>query len=363
MVWRHTGAATLVEAAAELVQAYWPREQFFNYAWDKIIMYCYSRADVGKLGDLLRCPTYTSESRTEEEKAEILSGWLSRREQLVIVATSALGIGFDYLLRKAVAEEQVEFTGPAEVLRQDWVRDEVLEAYERDLEVMSGSYQGKGGGARGAEEGGQGVDRAVPSLLEVLLAAGDMPGGRPRARGGGQGVARRQRMHLGKLRGSCSTRGDGLLPQAEVVHVEAAASVVALGHHSIQALRPVLPVLVGVQVVRAADLVVDDGAEAELVAELAVQPLVSPEEGLAVQQLAAVLAACYEALGGVGPQGKVGALEVAAPLLPHALWGQLPGCGHRGRGPGALSSDDVAVLVELILALEGAVDEVAAALA
>jgi hypothetical protein len=33
----------------------------------------------------------------------------------------------------------MEFTGPDEVLRQDHVRDQVLDSYERDLEVMLGS--------------------------------------------------------------------------------------------------------------------------------------------------------------------------------------------------------------------------------
>ncbi|OBT81161.1 hypothetical protein VE02_10169, partial [Pseudogymnoascus sp. 03VT05] len=244
MISRHTGATTLVEVAAKLVQTYWPQKQIFNHARDKIIIYYQSREDVSKLGEILRCPTYTSRSGTEEEKAEILSGWLSRPEQPAIVATGALGIGFDYpfvrwvihvdapqkmsdfsqesgragrdgsrassitLLQSTWAVptsgslspdqeamgvylaqqhcsrgvlsqfldaeadwrwcmqgeeeacevcsvghvearpadvryqlrriEQSEFTGPAEVLRQDQVRDEVLEAYERDLEVMSG---------------------------------------------------------------------------------------------------------------------------------------------------------------------------------------------------------------------------------
>ncbi|KFY23902.1 hypothetical protein V491_02362 [Pseudogymnoascus sp. VKM F-3775] len=96
MISRHTGATTLVEVAAKLVQTYWPRKQIFNHARDKIIIYCQSRDDVGKLEDILGCPTYTSKSGSEEEKAEILSEWLSRPEQPVIVATSALGIGFDY---------------------------------------------------------------------------------------------------------------------------------------------------------------------------------------------------------------------------------------------------------------------------
>lgn len=51
--------------------------------------------------------------------------------------TEARPVDVQYQLRKI--EEQLEFTGPAEVLRQDQVRDEVLEGYERDLEVMSGS--------------------------------------------------------------------------------------------------------------------------------------------------------------------------------------------------------------------------------
>jgi hypothetical protein len=33
----------------------------------------------------------------------------------------------------------MQFTGPDEVLRQDHVRDQVLDSYERDLEVMLGS--------------------------------------------------------------------------------------------------------------------------------------------------------------------------------------------------------------------------------
>jgi superfamily II DNA helicase RecQ len=77
------------------VQTYWPRKQIFNHARDKIIIYYQSRDDFGKLGDILGCPTYTSKSGTEEEKAEIISEWLSRPEQPMIVATRALRIRFD----------------------------------------------------------------------------------------------------------------------------------------------------------------------------------------------------------------------------------------------------------------------------
>ncbi|KFX97428.1 hypothetical protein O988_04874 [Pseudogymnoascus sp. VKM F-3808] len=43
MISRHTGATTLVEVAAKLVQTYWPRKQIFNHARDKIIIYCHIR--------------------------------------------------------------------------------------------------------------------------------------------------------------------------------------------------------------------------------------------------------------------------------------------------------------------------------
>jgi hypothetical protein len=33
----------------------------------------------------------------------------------------------------------MEFTGLDEVLRQDYIQDQVLDSYERDLEVMSGN--------------------------------------------------------------------------------------------------------------------------------------------------------------------------------------------------------------------------------
>jgi hypothetical protein len=244
MVSVETGTGTLVERAATLVRIYWPQKEIFNHSRDKIIIYCRTREDVAQLADILGCPTYTSRSGTEDEKAAIISGWLGNRDQPVIVATSALGIGFDYafvrwvihvdgpdkltdfsqesgragrdgsqassivLLRagwqpqvdgylsadrqamqlyltqqycsrgvlsqfldaqadwrwcmpgeevcqvcqephtesrpvdlkfELAVPDRIEFTGPDEVLRQDHIRDQVLDSYERDLEVMSGN--------------------------------------------------------------------------------------------------------------------------------------------------------------------------------------------------------------------------------
>jgi superfamily II DNA helicase RecQ len=96
MVSLETGPGALIERAASLVQAYWPKPEIFDHSRDKIIIYCRTREQVAMLADLLQCLSYTSESGSEEEKAAILSQWITDKAQPVIVATSALGIGFDY---------------------------------------------------------------------------------------------------------------------------------------------------------------------------------------------------------------------------------------------------------------------------
>ncbi|OBT44171.1 hypothetical protein VE00_04789 [Pseudogymnoascus sp. WSF 3629] len=90
------GSGTLLEKAATLVRTCWPRRDIFDHAKDKIIIYCRTRLEVRGLQELLGCPAYMSESGSEEEKRVIINGWLGDVEQPAIVATSALGIGFDY---------------------------------------------------------------------------------------------------------------------------------------------------------------------------------------------------------------------------------------------------------------------------
>jgi superfamily II DNA helicase RecQ len=51
---------------------------------------------VALLADMLGCLLYISESGSDEEKTVILSRWLFNQDQPAIIATSALGIGFDY---------------------------------------------------------------------------------------------------------------------------------------------------------------------------------------------------------------------------------------------------------------------------
>ena len=91
-----TGPGALIERAANLIQAYWLKQEIFDYSRDKIIIYCRTREEVAQLADILKCPLYISKSGTEEEKAAIISGWLGNRDQPVIIATSTLGIGFNY---------------------------------------------------------------------------------------------------------------------------------------------------------------------------------------------------------------------------------------------------------------------------
>jgi superfamily II DNA helicase RecQ len=87
---------TLIEKAAQLVRICWPRKDIFDHAKDKIIIYCRTRDEVRELQEILKCPAFTSESGSEQEKAAIITAWLSDPNQPVIVATSALSIGFDY---------------------------------------------------------------------------------------------------------------------------------------------------------------------------------------------------------------------------------------------------------------------------
>jgi hypothetical protein len=41
---------------------------------------------------------------------------------------------------KLVAYKRIEFTSPDEILRQDYIRDQVLDSYKRNLEIMLSSY-------------------------------------------------------------------------------------------------------------------------------------------------------------------------------------------------------------------------------
>lgn len=93
---REQGLGNLCEWAAHLVQAYWAQSELIDSRRDRIIIYCPTKALVTELADMLACPSYTSDSGTEEEKLAIIERWLTAADSPIIVATSALGPGFDY---------------------------------------------------------------------------------------------------------------------------------------------------------------------------------------------------------------------------------------------------------------------------
>lgn len=81
---------TLDDAISRLVEVkkteYQPAAQ--------IIVYCRSIEETKRLGQLLRCTAYYKEVGTDDDKARILRRFL-RKEETVITATNALGLGLD----------------------------------------------------------------------------------------------------------------------------------------------------------------------------------------------------------------------------------------------------------------------------
>lgn len=63
---------------------------------DKGIIYCRTKEGVKTLAASLGCASYTSESGAPAAKEQIIRSWLMDPEKPFIVATSALGAGFDY---------------------------------------------------------------------------------------------------------------------------------------------------------------------------------------------------------------------------------------------------------------------------
>ncbi|KAL6359113.1 hypothetical protein LRP88_09313 [Fusarium phalaenopsidis] len=96
IVRRERGLGTLCQRAARLVQTCWTRKDLFESERDKIILYCQTKELVAELADLLGCPSYTADSGTEEERRAVIEQWLSATDPPAVVATSALGPGFDH---------------------------------------------------------------------------------------------------------------------------------------------------------------------------------------------------------------------------------------------------------------------------
>lgn len=87
---------SLVEQAATYLPHKWQSDPGFEPGRDKVILYCRTRSDVAALSQRLGCYSFTADSGTAEEKADIIGRWLADTDQPAIAATSALGPGLDY---------------------------------------------------------------------------------------------------------------------------------------------------------------------------------------------------------------------------------------------------------------------------
>lgn len=95
---RDIGFGILLPKSVRFVRIAWEQgQQTGGYCpEDKCIVYCRTIEMAEQVAELLCCPLYTSKSGDEAAKEYIISSWLNNHNCPCIVATSALGIGFDY---------------------------------------------------------------------------------------------------------------------------------------------------------------------------------------------------------------------------------------------------------------------------
>ncbi|WKT54183.1 Helicase superfamily 1/2, ATP-binding domain [Fusarium oxysporum f. sp. vasinfectum] len=94
---REYGPGSLCKRAVRLMQSCLTRtDLFFERGRDKVIIYCLTKELMAELAEMLSCPSYTADSGTAEEKQAILERWLADINSPVIMATSALGPGFNH---------------------------------------------------------------------------------------------------------------------------------------------------------------------------------------------------------------------------------------------------------------------------
>lgn len=97
-VFRHPPESMMMDHSAQEIRSTW-RAGVGSLGFtseDKGIIYCQTKEAVRVLAGILGCTSYTSESGVPEVKEDIIRSWLMDPEQPFIVATSALGAGFDY---------------------------------------------------------------------------------------------------------------------------------------------------------------------------------------------------------------------------------------------------------------------------
>ena len=88
-------SGSLLEQGATEAWDAWEKSGLFDHSKDKIVLYVRLREEAGVLARLLACNSYTAESGSPEEKAQVLVDWIKSPHPF-IVATTALAEGFDY---------------------------------------------------------------------------------------------------------------------------------------------------------------------------------------------------------------------------------------------------------------------------
>ena len=87
-----------IRQAAHLIAKILEKDKMtkFNILEDKVLVYCTTIKTADEVAKLLGCASYTSQSGSVQQKEMILGTWLDNRNNPILVATSALSVGFDY---------------------------------------------------------------------------------------------------------------------------------------------------------------------------------------------------------------------------------------------------------------------------
>ena len=80
----------------DVTREYMNAPHTFVLGQDKILVYVPYRSQATYIASEFECYSYTSESGSPEEKAEIIERWLANNRSVPLVATQALAEGFDY---------------------------------------------------------------------------------------------------------------------------------------------------------------------------------------------------------------------------------------------------------------------------
>jgi hypothetical protein len=88
---------SVAERAAKLITSSCARKDLFQSSRDKMIVFCPAKTLVTELAEMLDCPCYVGgHDMTEAEKDASITRWHRTPGLRVMLATSALGPGFDY---------------------------------------------------------------------------------------------------------------------------------------------------------------------------------------------------------------------------------------------------------------------------